>query len=387
MDKDAINTLTTRTAYHYLKQCEKIDCYIQYLKKEISRNDLYSTLPLELMSTIFNETISYESLNRVCDIIDNNMSAMNCTEVDGLIGGPPCQTYSIISRSNGKYQNEKDQRNHLYKLYAEILAKYSPKFFVFENVPGIKTIKNGDLFRELLSLIESKGYTVFPLELNAMDFGVLQNRTRVIITGWKKEYNIKEMSYPISKNSQYIVNDALLDLYPLKPGEEINRYYSSPNNYLLNSGIRSNLEIPLTQHMCRYHNENDREIYKIAIDLWNTEKKRLVYSQLPSRLITRSNPDIFSDKYKVVAGDLPYSHTIIAHISKDGHYYIHPDIKQARSISVREAARIQSFPDDYFFEGTRQKVYTQIGNAVPPLMAKKIAQGIKEVLKNVQKRL
>ncbi len=135
--------------------------------------------------------------------------------------------------------------------------------------------------------------------------------------------------------------------------------------------------------MCRYHNDSDREIYKIAIELWNAEQKRLVYAHLPSRLITRKKPEIFKDKYKVVAGNIKFAHTVIAHIAKDGHYYIHPDIEQMRSISVREAARLQSFPDNYFFEGSRRKKFTQIGNAVPPLMAKKIAQGIKEVLESV----
>lgn len=383
MDKDAINTLTTRMAYHYFKKNDKLEFYIRYLKKEINRDDLYGALPKDLMDTIIHETISYDSLERIYHIIDRNMFKMGCTEVDVLIGGPPCQTYSIISRNNGNYQNSEDQRNHLYKLYAEILAKYRPKFFVFENVPGIKTIKKGEILRELINLIESKGYNVLPLELNAANFGVLQNRTRIIITGCRKEFAIENISFSTIDNNNYTVKDVLSDLCTLKPGEEINNYITVPTDYLVKNGTRANDDIPLTQHMCRYHNENDREIYKIAIDLWNKQQKRLVYSQLPQRLITRKKPEIFQDKYKVVAGNLPYSHTIIAHIAKDGHYYIHPDINQARSISVREAARLQSFPDDYYFEGSRLKVFTQIGNAVPPLMAKKIAQGIKEALKNV----
>lgn len=259
--------------------------------------------------------------------------------------------------------------------------------FVFENVPGIKTIEKGNVFRELITLIEGKGYNVLPMELNAADYGVLQNRTRVIITGWRKSLALKTVSFPNIGENPYIVNDLLSDLASLSPGEEINKYITDPSEYLINSGIRSGDIVPLTQHMCRFHNESDREIYKIAINLWNSEQKRLVYSQLPERLITRKKPEIFKDKYKVVAGDLPFSHTVIAHIAKDGHYYIHPDIKQVRSISVREAARLQSFPDDYYFEGARIKKFTQIGNAVPPLMAKRIAQGIKEALDNVENRL
>ena len=103
------------------------------------------------------------------------------------------------------------------------------------------------------------------------------------------------------------------------------------------------------------------------------------YYDLPDELRTRQNTTSFVDRYKVVAGDMEYTHTMIAHIAKDGHYFIHPDINQCRSISVREAARIQSFPDDYYFEGPRAAKFTQIGNAVPPLMAKAIAEKIAEM--------
>jgi DNA (cytosine-5)-methyltransferase 1 len=125
-------------------------------------------------------------------------------------------------------------------------------------------------------------------------------------------------------------------------------------------------------------------IYKIAIKKWLKKSERLQYPDLPSELKTHKNESSFVDRYKVV--DINgLSHTMVAHIAKDGHHYIYPDSKQVRSLSVREAARIQSFSDDFFFEGGRSAAFRQIGNAVPPLMANTIAKSIKELL--CQKKL
>ncbi|NLK93303.1 MAG: DNA cytosine methyltransferase, partial [Bacteroidales bacterium] len=182
------------------------------------------------------------------------------------------------------------------------------------------------------------------------------------------------------KNNCQVLKDLFADLKPLKNGEgTLNaiKYAKPATEYLKQSKIRNGFEI-VTQHIARPNNENDLEIYRIAVDEWN-KGKRLKYNELPENLIRHQNTAVFTNRFQVVNGQ-GISHTVVAHIAMDGHYYIHPDKKQNRSISVREAARIQSFPDDYFFEGSRTSAFKQIGNAVPPLMAEKIAEKIKKMI-------
>ncbi|MBF0274723.1 MAG: DNA cytosine methyltransferase [Nitrospinae bacterium] len=143
------------------------------------------------------------------------------------------------------------------------------------------------------------------------------------------------------------------------------------------------LLIPVTFHTARPHTEQDKEIYRIAVERWNNDKKRLNYNDLPEILKTHNNRDSFTDRFKVVADTLAASHTVVAHIAKDGHYYIHPDVEQNRSLTPREVARLQTFPDNYFFESVseipgRTAAFKQIGNAVPILLGQKIAEKLKE---------
>ena len=201
----------------------------------------------------------------------------------------------------------------------------------------------------------------------------------MIIIGWKK--NNKHYYPKFTKiKTNAIVNDLFKDLPKLYPGEKANYYSENASKYV--SQYLRNKDDILTLHECRPNIERDIEIYKIAIQLWVNQHKRLDYNDLPEELKTHRNRGSFVDRFKVVEGDSEYCHTMLAHISKDGHYFIHPDISQHRSISVREAARIQSFPDSYYFEGGRTAAFTQIGNAVPPLMAKGIAEEIKKQLEN-----
>lgn len=378
MKRDACLTLKTRTCYYYLKERDRINEYNRYLKKEISREELYAMVPKELLDIVINRTMDKSSMISLYHQIDDLMQKRGIKTLDVLVGGPPCQAYSLVGRARSKNNMEGDIRNYLYELYSDMLEKYNPRMFVFENVPGLLTAKGGKYFYDMRERFRSAGYELDYNILNSKEYGVLQNRRRVILIGKKigEEYH-----YPkLEKISEvYSVADLLKDLPSIAPGEEKNTYVSDPTEYLDRYGIRTKDDI-LTWHEARPNLERDRKIYRCVIKAWNEQQVRLKYSDLPEELCTHKNRKTFLDRFKVVASDLECAQTMVAHISKDGHYFIHPDIDQARSISVREAARIQSFPDNYYFEGGRTAAFLQIGNAVPPLMAGAIAVALKQQL-------
>lgn len=377
-DRYACETLLTRYIYWVLKKKGNKNVYYDYLKGSLNKEALYTYV--NSFNPVINIEISDAMLPQIIKSIKKNMKVLNIKNIDVFIGGPPCQAYSLIGRARDAYNMEHDPRNLLYKYYVALLKEFRPEVFVFENVNGILSAGNGKLWEDVQSYFRNAGYEVDFRVLDASNFMVLQKRKRVILIGWRKKLRL---SYPLfdKVRHNYLVRDLLLDLPPLQPGQtiDVGNYNSEPSEYLIKTGIRTDRDI-LIQHAVRPLNENDRQIYKIAIKLWRKSYKRLIYSDLPESLKTHRNARSFLDRFKVVADDLPYSHTIVAHIAKDGHYYIHPDINQARSISVREAARLQSFPDNYKFEGPRTAQLTQIGNAVPPLMAERIAEKIKEML-------
>ncbi|MEO9257138.1 MAG: DNA cytosine methyltransferase [Crocinitomicaceae bacterium] len=382
MNKDACDTIKTRTSFHWLKDNKKTKIYNDYLKSDIkSKEELWKNIPEHIINSVINKEISEKTLPEIFNTIDKELNGNN---VDLIIGGPPCQAYSVVGRA--RKDMETDPRNHLYKHYVKFLEKYKPKMFVFENVPGILSAKNGEYLNKIFKAVKNAGYEVaIPPKnhLNAKDFGVLQDRKRVIIIGWKKELNLSYPEFETKEQHFQILKDLFFDLQPLKNGEgtfNAVEYINPTTKYLKKSNIRNGLDF-VTQHISRPNNENDLEIYQIAVEKWNNGK-RLNYGELPKRLIKHSNTDSFVNRFQVVNGE-GISHTVVAHIAMDGHYYIHPDKKQNRSISIREAARIQSFPDNYFFEGSRTAAFKQIGNAVPPLMAEKIAEKINQILCNI----
>ncbi|WP_340399134.1 DNA cytosine methyltransferase [Paenibacillus sp. FSL H8-0079] len=384
-DAYACKTLETRSVYYYMKKTNNLKLYREYQEsyystsgeREEKRRKLLSLVPEDELEPVMNLEISEATLPLIFQKIDNRLAHMKQNSVDLIIGGPPCQAYSLVGRARDEKSMEDDPRNYLYKLYVRFLTRYQPKAFVFENVPGILTAFKGTLFKNLQSYMKRVGYNIEARKLNAKYFGVLQDRKRIIIVGWRKDI---EYQFPIIENQiqNHIVNDLINDLPRLFSGQSTvdSCYKSPPNNLLEEMKIRGPRDI-LTHHEARSNVQRDLDIYNIVVEKWNKEKSRLKYPDLPEHLITHKNLTSFLDRFKVVAGDEQYSHTVVAHISKDGHHYIHPDITQNRSLTVREVARIQSFPDDYFFEGPRTSNFVQIGNAVPPLMAERLADWFK----------
>lgn len=388
-DKYASDTLRTRTAYWNLKKENKLSIYENYLLKNITRDELWEKANVINSNDVINTKISNDTFDEITKTIKQNLKEKNLKTVDLLIGGPPCQAYSIVGRARMKESVTCDPRNFLYQYYVKFLETFKPKMFIFENVPGLLSAANGEHFENIKKAIEKAGYHMELDELIASDYGVLQARKRIIIVGWKKNKKRKNYKYPDFEkidNSNYYVKDVLNDLPITKPDNIIegkDKYRSKTNQYLIDSNIREEDFNILTQHETRMHNNQDIEIYKEAITAWDKDEKRLCYKELASRrpdLISHKNTTSFTNRFNVIKANTKASHTILAHMAMDGHYYIHPDIKQHRSLSVREAARLQSFPDDFYFEGPRTAQFRQIGNAVPPRMAEQIAKKIKEIL-------
>lgn len=384
-DKAACFTLKTRAVFHWLKRNGNVALYHDYLYGKISRQELYESVPERETASVINAEIGEATLSEIFSQIDELLDGK---PLDLIVGGPPCQAYSLVGRSRDKKRMRGDKRNYLYIFYAQFLKRYQPRYFVFENVTGLLSAKamDGELyFDKMRALFKEAGYETEFQVISAHDFGVLQNRRRIILVGRR---GTESDFYPYLtpwRPEGVLVNEVFSDLPTLKSGEGSIcpcRMGEYSGDYLFRAGIKDN-STPVTFHVARNHNEQDLEIYRIAVKKWNEKQERLDYNDLPDRLKTHHNRESFLDRFKVIAGDKSYSHTIVAHISQDGHFSIHPDITQNRSITPREAARLQTFPDDYFFESVKgipgyTAAFRQIGNAVPVFLAQKIAEKLLE---------
>ena len=318
--------------------------------------------------------------------------------VDIIIGGPPCQAFSSVGRAQSPDSMNNDPRNYLFENYLKILNHVKPKMFIFENVKGILTAKpKGVKIFERIIREMSETYNVVDdagvVLLNAADYGVPQIRERVILIGVRKDIdyiNVNQIYSDIRKTNSnddenlpdyFTVKDAIADLPKLLPGESANKVIAESKNtknaYLEKISNDSSL---VYNHEARKHNAQDIERYRILSSHKNWQLKDL---QNVRPDLVHHDPKHFSNRYTVQEWDKP-GKTVVAHLYKDGNLFIHPDPEQARTFTVREAARIQSFPDDFVFEGSRTQQYKQVGNAVPPLMAEAFAKTLKNYLDKIR---
>ncbi len=380
VDKAACSSLTLRNIYYYLKNINNLSPYFEYIQGKISRKDLFSYIPDYIIQDVLNEEISRDTLPSIFEFIDK---CLGDEVLDGIIGGPPCQAYSTIGRANNKTKKSTDKRIYLYKYYLDFLNRYNPKFFLFENVKGLLSFK--DIYGELLlpkiiSDFDMVGYKVNYKVVDASNFGVPQKRERLILLGYRKDLMFNKLFFDCLNEyaeEAPTLKELFKDLPSIKSGKYSKEYRCECPSGFVEKYIRNEDDI-LTQHVSRPHNENDLKIYKLVLKA-KKKGRNLRYGDIPEEFQTHSNKTSFLDRFKALDYD-SVSHTVVAHISKDGHYYIHPDLKQNRSITVREAARIQGFPDDFYFENSRTSAFKQIGNAVPPILSKKIAMSIIEFI-------
>lgn len=320
--------------------------------------------------------------------------------VDIVIGGPPCQAYSLAGRIRDPHGMRDDYRNYLFESYIRILNHFKPKFFVFENVMGmLSAAPDGTpIVNKIHRAFHKAGYEVIDDFKKAVydvaDFGIPQHRKRIIILGVRKDFFKKiekdvEIDYTKTILSDFYdvimpslkdqskprtVRDAIGDLPVILPSKEILRQDGRKYSH---TPIQSEIVL---NHNPRFHSKRDQGVFKLLCEDIESGRHEYVTIDALKALYTKVTGKVSNiHKYYVLRWD-EQSNTIPAHLYKDGMRHIHPDPKQARSITVREAARLQTFADDFEFLGPAMAQYKMIGNAVPSDFAKIIAQGLHKVL-------
>jgi DNA (cytosine-5)-methyltransferase 1 len=458
MNKYAHGTLLLRTAYRLMKREAGVPAaYYRYVQGALSWEE-FSADPVvsEALDRARGEVHLLElgEANRslVDETIRRALSESQESPSDDwvLIGGPPCQAYSLAGRSRRKHDEEfeNDHKHFLYKEYLHIIERFRPTVFVMENVKGLLSSTNkGDqtfdlIMRDLSEPSPGVRYEVRSLVvdepvghlepkdfvIHAEDYGIPQKRHRVILLGIRADALERTSRVFLDRQEVVTVGDAIGDLPRLRstisparedsplawsilthevtailgqgvlsepafvkptkltPGGLFLRNYSAPapesafQKWILDPRLGG-----VTLHSTRSHMAEDIKRYGYLAAQAALLGRAPKLDDLPSELqpehknIGKANTP-FVDRFRVQLADKP-STTVVSHIAKDGHYYIHPDAGQMRSLTVREAARLQTFPDNYFFTGSRTQQYHQVGNAVPPLLAAQIAQKVAETLR------
>lgn len=476
IEKDPIahQTLQLRAFVRQFRDFRIPDEYYRFIRGDISEDALFSAFPKQVAAAKLEAWNAELGGTSIADVRDRIRSTIPKRGNWILIGGPPCQAYSLVGRSRNKgiitYAPEHDARQTLYVEYLQIIADHEPAVFVMENVKGLLSAKleSQHLFERILddlrdpakalrrehrTTLNKNGalYDVYPLaqadslfSLNPADYvlraeryGIPQARHRVVLLGVRSDLRGKKPGR-LKERTITACGDVLAGLPRVRSGvhtggdskDEWLTVVASARDTAWLDSVRSNggrdvaskilnvldgLTAPqkgrggefvpydveaiyrkdwfldgriggACNHMTRRHMATDLHRYLFASAYAKVHGRSPQLVDFPTRLLPKHRNveralggGYFADRFRVqVAGKC--ATTVTSHLSKDGHYYIHPDPSQCRSLTVREAARIQTFPDNYFFRGGRTAQYVQVGNAVPPLLAKQIARVVSELL-------
>ena len=317
------------------------------------------------------------------------ISLIGDLQLDAIIGGPPCQAYSVAGRIRDENGMHDDYRNFLFESYLNVVKAVKPKACIFENVPGMLSASPGGIpiIERITDAFEESGYAISKnikqqAVFDLSHFGVPQARKRVIIAAFSREQ---------FDNSPQLVDDFYQNLkhhihaYPKTVEQgigDLGTFFPSKNPTKKVSHEKyDETKLYPSDHCPRYHNQRDIKIFRLLAEDIESGELNYISSESLKELYTKMTGKTSSvHKYHVLRKNKP-SNTIPAHLYKDGLRHIHPDPKQARTLTVREAARLQAFDDDFEFCGSNGAKYKMIGNAVPPTFAKYIALSLASTLK------
>jgi len=476
IEKDTVAhaTLSLRALFRAFHTGAVPECYYEYVRGHITREELFTHPDTQVAARRAASEARCAELGKISPTVVDDWikNALGDTTEWVLIGGPPCQAYSLAGRARMLQKDaeafESDARHFLYKEYLRIIREFGPTVFVMENVKGMLNSQHcgSPIFDRIMSDLESPGngrsYQVRSLVVNkeklapqdfvikAEDFGIPQKRHRVILFGIRSDlvadmadlpgethkFQLKPLIKQISVSQALTGLPALRSRLSKEPDSHENwlgvlniagqtlKGWRAPSRITLEAAMKTAATaatshesvgqrfepwsismcdaVPVDlllwlhdpklggvlQHETRSHMRSDIHRYLFASCFAKENNYSPKLDMYPPKLqpshknVTAEHVP-FTDRFRVQLANDPSS-TVVSHIAKDGHYYIHPDPAQCRSLTVREAARLQTFPDNYFFEGNRTQQYAQIGNAVPPYLARQIAKVVVDFIKSAR---